>query len=317
MTQSECAGFLRGHDGYLILSHRRPDGDALGSAAALCRGLRAMGKRAFALPNPETTERYAPYMAGLAPAADFVPETVVSVDLAEEGILQLNAEAWAGRIDLSIDHHPSNSDYAARLLLDPGAGACGEIIYRLLAELLGGVDSAVAELLYVAVTTDTGCFRYKNTTPETLRVGAALLEAGAPIDLNRTMFMKKSRSRLLLEGAMIAGLEFFENGEADMAVLTLADIARCGATEEDMDDIASVAGSVQGVELSMTVRETGEDRWKVSVRTGQYGNAGLVCAEFGGGGHGMAAGCTVEGPLAEVKERLKAAVHRHWHARPL
>ncbi len=317
MTQTECAGFLRNHDRCLILTHRRPDGDAAGSAAALCLGLRRMGKTAYVLPNPEATERHLAMLAPCAPPADFVPETVISVDLAEEGILQLNAGAWAGRIDLSIDHHPSNSRYAPHLLLDPDAGACGELIYLLLRQLLGEIDRELATLLYIAVTTDTGCFRYKNTGPRTLRVGADLLEAGAPVDLNRTLFMKKSRGRLLLESRMISGLLFFQEGEASLAAVTREDIRSCGVTEADLEDIASVAGSVEGVELSITLREVGDGEWKVSLRTGQYGNAGRICEEFGGGGHGMAAGCTLRGGRSEVTERLKEAVARHWHELPL
>ena len=317
MTRSECAAYLRERDGFLILNHRRPDGDAAGCAAALCLGLRALGKQAWVLPNPDMTERYLPLFAGLHAAADDRPETVVALDLAEESILQVNAGAWAGRVQLCIDHHPSNAGYAERNYVDPGAAACGELVYFILLELGVPVDPAIARALYIAVSTDTGCFRYKNTTPQTLRVGAALLEAGAPIDLNRTLFMKKSRGRLLLESRMIAGLEFFQEGEADVAAVTLEDLADCGVTEEDLEDLAAIAGSVRGVELSVTLREVEPGSWKVSVRTGQYGNAGLVCAEFGGGGHGMAAGCTVKGSQGEVREALKAAVVRHWHRLPL
>lgn len=317
MTVREFAELIRGRDRFLILTHRRPDGDTVGSAAALCRGLRAFGKTAFVLPNPEASERYARMLDPFLAPEDYDPETVLSVDLAEEGILQVNGGPWAGRIEFAVDHHPSNSGFSKKVLLDPTAGACGELIYFLLLELLGSVDRETATLLYVAVTTDTGCFRYKNTTPQTLRVGAALLEAGAPIDLNRTMFMKKSRSRLLLESAIIEKLEIFKDGEASLAAVTRADLLRCGVREEDLEDVASIAGGVDGVELSLTLREVGDDEWKVSLRTGQYGNASAVCREFGGGGHGMAAGCTLNGPLEEVKARLKEAVDRHWHEAPL
>ena len=317
MTLSDCAAYLREHDRYLILTHRRPDGDAVGCAAALCRGLRRFGKTAFALANPEATPRHEEMLAPCLPPADFEPETVVSVDLAEEGILQLNAEGWAGKIALSIDHHPSNSHYAGLTFLNPNAGACGELIYLLLRQLPVPIDRELATLLYIAVTTDTGCFRYKNTGPQTLRVGADLLEAGAPVDLNRTLFMKKSRPRLLLESRMIAGLQFFQNDEASLAAVTLEDLGSCGVTEADLEDIASVAGSVEGVELSITLREVGESEWKVSLRTGQYGNASLICAEFGGGGHGMAAGCTLKGSREEVSAKLMDAVARHWHEAPL
>ena len=317
MTRNECAAFLRSHDRYLILTHCRPDGDALGSAAGLCRGLRQLGKTAAVLPNPEITERYVPYLREYEAGADYEPETVISVDLAEEGILQLNGDAYKGKIRLSIDHHPSNKGYAALTLLEAERASCGEIIFGLLTELLGKIDRETATLLYIAVTTDTGCFRYKNTTPDTLRTGAALLEAGAPNDLNRTLFMKKRRSRLMLESAIVASLDFFQEDEAVIGTVLLADRVRCGVTESDMEDIASIAGQPEGVETSITLRENEGGKWKVSVRTGQYANADAICAEFGGGGHGMAAGCTLEGSYADVKERLKAAVRKHWKENPV
>lgn len=317
MTRSECISFLREHDSFLILTHRRPDGDAIGSAAGLCRGLRALGKTAAVLPNPEITERYAPYLREYEAGADYRCDTVVSVDLAEENIIQLNAVDFKGGIALSIDHHPSNKGYAGETYLRPEAGSCGEIIYSVLIDLLGSIDKETATLLYIAVTTDTGCFRYKNTTPDTLRTGALLLEAGAPNDLNRTIFMKKRRSRLMLESTIINGLDFFHGDEACIGAVTLADRERCGVTEADMEDIASISGQVEGVELSITLRENTDGKWKISVRTGQYANANAVCAEFGGGGHGMAAGCTMEGSMEDVKARLKAAVEKHWGEYPV
>ena len=313
MNIKDCAAWLRSRNGFLILSHHRPDGDALGSAAALCRGLRMLGKTAFVLENPQATERYIPLLREYYAQPDFQPEYLVTADLADEGIIQINAREYRGRVDLAIDHHPSNTGYAKEVLLMGERAACGEIIYLLLMDLLGGVDKETATLLYIAVTTDTGCFRYKNTTPGTLRIGAALLEAGAPIDLNRKLFMKKNRTRLVLEGSIISGLEFFMDGEACIGTVTLAELSRIGATESDMEDIAVVAGSVEGVECSCTLRQVEEKTWKVSVRTGEYENASRICAEFGGGGHGMAAGCTIEGSLEEAREGMKAAVAKHWH----
>ena len=312
MRISDCAAWLRQRDGYLILSHHRPDGDALGTSAALCRGLRMLGKTAFILENPQATDRYIPYLREYYARPGFVPAHVVTVDLADEDIMQVNAGDYRGRVDLCIDHHPSNTGYAAETLLMGERAACGEIVYLLLMELLGGVDRETATLLYIAVTTDTGCFRYKNTNPGTLRVGAALLEAGAPIDLNRRLFMKKRRTRLELESSIISSLEFFREGEACIGTITLAELERIGVTESDMEDIAVVAGSVEGVETSCTLRQVGERTWKVSVRTGEYENASRICAEFGGGGHGMAAGGTVEGSLEEAKAIVRAAVLKHW-----
>ena len=315
MTLKDCAAWLKSRDGFLILSHHRPDGDALGSAAALCRGLRMLGKTACILENPQATERYIPLLREYCAGPDYAPEHVLTVDLADEEIIQINGKAYRGKIELSIDHHPSNTGYARESLVMGERAACGEIIYLLLMELLGGIDKETATLLYIAVTTDTGCFRYKNTNPGTLRVGAALLEAGAPIDLNRRLFMKKRRSRLELESSIISGLEFFQDDEACIGTITMAELERIGVTENDMEDIAVVAGSVEGVECSCTLRQVEEDVWKVSVRTGEYENASAICSEFGGGGHGMAAGGTVRGTLEEAKAVVRAAVIKHWKER--
>lgn len=313
MTIKDCAERLRSRDGFLILSHRRPDGDALGSAAGLCRGLRKLGKTAFILENPEATARYLPWVAGYHAPEGFVPGCLVSVDLADEGILQKNGGPYRGRFALSIDHHPSNSGYAAETLLMADRASCGEIIYLLLRELGAELDAETATLLYIAVTTDTGCFRYKNTDPQTLRIGADLLEAGASNDLNRRLFMKKRRSRLLLESAILEGLELFQSDEACIGTVLLADLARCGVTEEDMDDIASVTGQIEGVETSITLREQPDGSgWKVSVRTGEWANADAICREFGGGGHGMAAGGMIPGTLEHAKSVIREAVRRHW-----
>ena len=313
MTLRDCAGWLLQHDRYLIVSHHRPDGDALGSGAGLCRGLRQLGKTAWVLHNPEATARYIPWIQDCDAPEGYAPRYLISVDLADEGIIQQGAEGYRGKIDLAIDHHPSNKGYARNTLLMADRASCGEIIYRLLDLLLGTVDAQTAKLLYIAVTTDTGCFRYKNTTPDTLRTGAALLEAGATVDLNRSFFMKKRRSRLQLESAILSGLEFFQGEEACIGTVTLADMARLGVTEEDMEDIAVVTGQVEGVETSITLRELPEGGgWKVSVRTGDWANADAICREFGGGGHGMASGGTVMGSLAEARETVKAAVRKHW-----
>ena len=200
MTLHDCAAFLRQHDRYLILTHRRPDGDAVGSAAALCRGLRKLGKTAFALPNPEATPRHEEMLAPCVPPAGYLPETVVSVDLAEEGILQLNAEGWAGKISLSIDHHPSNSHYAGETFLDPDAGACGELIYLLMQELAVPVDKELATLLYIAVTMDR---KYKRIL---LKMSGEALggENGRGIDFDFTGRVCRAVKQCVDEGIQVS-----------------------------------------------------------------------------------------------------------------
>ncbi len=312
LTVSEAARFLMDNDDYLIVTHRRPDGDALGSSAALCLGLRELGKRAAVLVNEEATEKFLPYIEAYTAPGDYLWKHLVSVDLASESIIQFNALSLCGQIELSLDHHPSNTGYAAQGLLMPERASCGEVIQLLLRALPCGVSRETATLLYFAVATDCGCFRYKNTTAETLRAAAELIDAGAPNgDLNKKFFMTKRKSRLLLESRIIAGLEFHMDGELVIAAVSDEMIAECGAVEDDLDDVAVIAGQVEGVETSITLREA-EGGWKASVRTVNYANADKICAQLGGGGHGMAAGCVMICSLEEAKSRILEAARKVW-----
>ncbi|MDD6188356.1 MAG: DHH family phosphoesterase [Clostridiales bacterium] len=312
LTITEAARFLAERDDFLIISHRRPDGDAIGSSAGLCCGLREMGKRAYLLPNPQITEKFIPYAEEFYAPEDFEYGCLVSTDLADEGIIQLNAESLCGKVELSIDHHPSNSGYAGTVTVLPEKASCGEVVQLILKELPCGVSRKTAEMLYFAIATDCGCFRYKNTTAETLRAAAELIDLGIPSgSMNKKLFMTKSRGRLLLEGQIITGMEFHMDGELVIAVVSDEMISACGATEDDLDDVAVIAGQAEGVETSITLRQT-ETGWKASVRTVDYPNANAICAQLGGGGHGMAAGCSMDCGLEEAKRRILEATKKVW-----
>ena len=203
LTIQEAAGRLRSFDNVLILTHVRPDGDTVGSAAALCAGLRALGKTAYLLPNPELTDTAAPYFRPYAAPADFQPERVVSTDIAAAALFPENAKPYAERVDLAIDHHPSFEGFGRENYVRPSAAATGEIIYDILAEL-GPITAEMALPLYVAVSTDCGCFAYNNTTAHTHAVAAALLRTGIDFQaVNKTFFRTKTKKRLALEAAML------------------------------------------------------------------------------------------------------------------
>ena len=138
-----AADFLRDHDGYLILTHLRPDGDTVGCAAGLCRALRQLGKTAYILPNHQASSLFTPYFQGLLAGDDFVPDTVVSVDIAARGLFPDNAREYLTRVDLAIDHHPSQEFFAARTCLDAERAACGELMYDIL-RLLGPITADIA-----------------------------------------------------------------------------------------------------------------------------------------------------------------------------
>ena len=159
MTYQEAAAWLRQHDRYLILTHKRPDGDTIGCAAALCAGLRRLGKTAHICPGTGETHLFTPYLEGYLAPEDYEAETVVSTDIAARSLFTREGERWLERgIDLAIDHHPSQEFFARETCLDAGRAACGELIYDILREL-GEITPEMAVPLYVAVSTDTGCFQ--------------------------------------------------------------------------------------------------------------------------------------------------------------
>lgn len=308
LTVHEAAERLRTFDNVLILTHLRPDGDTVGSAAALCAGLRALGKAAYLLPNPELTDTLAPYFRPYAAPADFQPERVVSVDIAALALFPENAKPYAERVDLAIDHHPSFEGFGRENYVRPSAAATGEIIYDILAEL-GPITAEMALPLYVAVSTDCGCFAYNNTTAYTHAVAAALLRTGIDFQtVNKAFFRTKSRKRLALEAAMLSEIEYHDHDRVAVLAVPMSLIARVQATETDAEDLSALGGQIEGVDCAVTMRELRPDVWKFSLRTGPRVNATTVCALLGGGGHAAAAGCTVEAPFQEAKGRMLEAI---------
>ena len=311
MTYTEAAAWLRAHDRYLILTHKRPDGDTIGCAAALCRGLRGLGKTAHICPGTGETHLFTPYLEGLLAPDGYEPETVVSVDIAARSLFTKSGQPWLERgIDLAIDHHPSQEFFAKETCLDAGRAACGEIIYDILKEL-GQVNQETAVPLYVAVSTDTGCFQYGNTTADTHRVAAALMDTGIDVfPLNKRHFRTKTWARLQVERLIVERMHRYEDGKVAVAPVSLSLMDEAGATEEDMEDIAAFLGQIEGVETSVTIRELEDGACKLSVRTSGGLNATRVCALLGGGGHAAAAGCTVDGTLEQAESAILDAIRQ-------
>lgn len=293
MTLNECTKFLKEHDGYLLVTHVRPDGDTLGSAAALCHILRNIGKTAFVYNNPETTSAYYDYTAPYLAPDGFEPACVIGVDLASERLFPKGFNG-ATAFDLCIDHHGTNTGYAKELYCLSDKASCGEVIL-LLAKAFGVMDADLASLLYIAVSTDCGCFVYGNTNAETHRAAADLIEAGADHKrLNRALFRTFSFSRLMLEGLIYSGMKTYANGKITVATVTQEMMKQSGATENDCDDLASLAGRVAGCIVSVTIRELDKNVCKVSLRSSEIFDCAALCALHGGGGHRMASGCTIQ-----------------------
>ena len=314
MSPEQTARWLLAHDGYLILPHRRPDGDTIGSAAALCDGLRQAGKTAYILDNPEITDNYRPFADPFWAPADFVPETVVSVDLASFSLFPDTALAYEHAVALAIDHHPSNTLYAENVCLDGACAACGEILYEILMTMNGSLSQTACDALYVAIASDSGCFAFANTTANTLRVASLLVAAGADNrGINRKYFRTKTRGRILIEGMIYSGIEFYYAGRVSIITITNEMMTKAAVTENDMDDIAAIPGSVEGALVGITVKELKNGGGsKISVRTGPEVDSNALCAKFGGGGHAMASGCTIALPVEQAKAALLAALGENF-----
>ena len=305
LTVSDTARYLAEHDKYLILSHRRPDGDTIGSSAALCLGLRALGKTAHVLENPEITHKYRHLHEGLSVKEAEADHLVVCVDTASPSLLTEAGQALLPRLQLRIDHHGSSESFAPMELVDPGASSCGDLIYDILRNLGIKPDKAMAEALYTAVSTDTGCFRYANTNAHAYLVAAACADAGGDLHtINQLIFDTNSFARLRLQSWMVENIRFYKNGTLAVCALPRAVERQLLLTEDDLENVSGFPRSIEGVRVAATLREMEDGQVKMSVRALPGYDATLVCGRFGGGGHKGAAGATVPLPLAEAAQKV-------------
>jgi len=316
LTIEQTADFLKQNDDFLLITHKHPDGDTLGSAAALCLILRELGKTAYLLKNSTLTEKYLSYIGGCFAPEGFSPAFVVAVDIASPSLFTSDSAEYALRTDLCIDHHISNELYAKNTLLDTTAAACGEIVLSL-SHLLGTkLTTEAAELLFISITTDTGCFRYSNTTPATLRAAAELLEYGFDAHAFIYAFFElKTRSRFALEQSIMENAEFFFDGQAAFSCLSLQIITDTGANDDDLDNISGLLRTIEGVKAGLLFRQKSENLWKLSMRSAPGINASSVCAKLGGGGHPAAAGATLTGSYDEVKQQVLDALSIAFESR--
>jgi len=310
MTAREMADYLLAHDRFLVLTHRRPDGDTVGSAAALLHGLRSLGKEAYCLQNPDLTHRYGQYVEAFYAPEGYEPGCIVAVDIAAPGLLTENAGVYAGRIDACIDHHGTNEEFAANICVHPECAANGELIYQILCLMGAEITPEMADVLYIAISTDTGAFCYSNTSAQTHRIVADLIDRGCHMaQLNKKLFETMSRASANLKGAVYGGMQYYAGGAVALAAVTNEVIAKAGARDDDMEAVSAWARRVKGVVIGLTLTERPEGI-KVSVRTEAPVDAARIAREFGGGGHPRAAGCTIPGTMEEACKALLGAVMR-------
>ena len=309
MTRNDCAAWLAQHDNYIILTHRRPDGDAIGSAVALCLGLRQLGKTAHVLENPELPSVVGRIVGNTIQARAAETDTVISVDTASVSMLPREAMALADRCALRIDHHGTGISYTPHELVDSGAAACGDIIYDLLMTMGVHMDQDIARALYVAVSTDTGCFRFANTNAHAYQVAAACAATGADLyPLTQALFDTNSLGKLKLQSWMLENAHIFADGRA--AVCAIPRSVEDTVTKDDLEGIPGFLRSIEGVKISATIREL-EDGAKMSVRAVPGYDATVICGQFGGGGHKGAAGASSRMSLREMEQAVIQAMEAY------
>ncbi|NLW79653.1 MAG: bifunctional oligoribonuclease/PAP phosphatase NrnA [Ruminococcaceae bacterium] len=293
-------------DNVLILCHKNPDGDTLGSAGALYWALHSLGKKAAVFCSDPIHERYQ-YMELEQFYDQFEPQYVVAVDIAGTQLFGERSAKWADKVDMCIDHHGSNTGFADQMLLDATAAATCEIMYTLIVTMGVEVTGRMADCLYTGVSTDTGCFKFANTTASTHRVAARLIDLGANLQmLNELLFENKSKERIAVEQLALSTLEYHFEGCCALICLTRDQIAKIGADEADLEGITSLPRSIDGVLVGITMRQQPGGSYKISVRTKVGLNATEIVRGLGGGGHAQAAGCEIFGGLDYAKAAILA-----------
>lgn len=306
ISASAAASFLERSDKFVILTHASPDGDTLGSAYALADALCALNKRVFVVCPDKIPEKFG-YLIKEYEA--FEPETVVAVDIADEKLLGSLYDRYSGRAALCIDHHGSNTKYAEMLYLEADAAAACECIYNVINELGTKITPYMASCLYTGIATDTGCFKFSNTTPRSHRYAAELIEKGADYgEINRVMFEVKSRGRIAMERKVLENIEFYYGGRCAVITVTRNMIKETGCPLGDLDGVTAMSRQIEGVQIGVTIKEKPDGKYKVSLRTFEPYNAADICAIFGGGGHIRAAGCEFSCDIESAKRQLLSAI---------
>ena len=303
---SQAVGLLKEKDNILILTHRNPDGDTLGSGFALLRALKDMGKRARLINADVIPEKFAYLYEGIT-QDDFQEEFVVSVDVAEKKLLGGDfIEKYGERVNLAIDHHETSRLFAEKTYCESDSASCCEIVYLLIKAMGTPITKEIADCIYTGCSTDTGCFKYSNVTPRTHRIAAELIEAGADHSrINVRMFETKTMGDFMLQKMCLDSLEVFGEGKVALISVSKDMLLQCGVDKSALDAIKPITRQIEGVEIGITVKEESDGKTGISVRTGESFDASAICAHFGGGGHMRAAGCEIKGSIEEAKEQIK------------
>jgi phosphoesterase RecJ-like protein len=318
MTQStlaEIGGVLRAHQRFAVLSHVRPDGDALGSQLALALSLQKMGKEVTVWNEDGLLEKY-----NFLPGAELVTkppaepqdfEVALALDTATQDRLGTAGKAvrHAGTW-INIDHHPSNPRYGDLVHIDPTSPATGQILFELIRSEKLPLDQRIAENLFVAISTDTGSFQYPNTTARTFEIGAELLACGVDVGrVSQLLYESYPRRRTELLRELLGTMRFEAGGRVASFSLSLQVAADLEVKPEDNEGLIDHLRAIQGVIVAIFFEELADGKVRVSMRSkNEEVDVSAICQKFGGGGHKLAAGTRIRGTLADAEQKILKAI---------
>lgn len=308
MTLDEIKREINKAQDILIVTHESPDGDAIGSSLAMNLVLKKLGKNVdVVIPKCPKVYKFLPSSEDikLEGKADEPYDLAIALDCAD--LQRLNGFAkWFedAKVKISIDHHQSNKMFADYNYVDPVAPACAQILITIINSLGVEIDKEIGTCIIAGIITDTGGFKYESVTAETFEFAARLLNAGVNIsDTYKKLFQNRTISNFKLSKLVMDRMEFLEDGRIAFSYITLKDEEKVEAQSGDHEGLVDIGKEIEGVEVSVFLREK-EKGFKASLRANNYLNVSDVCMVFGGGGHPRAAGCTIQLPLEQAKERI-------------
>lgn len=310
MPLTGIAALLNNTTNIAVLPHVAADGDALGSSLALALALTGIGKKVKVILEEPVPQVYS-FLPGLNLSEVYdgkkeVFDAAVALDTGDTGRLGKRLEIFEeANATVNIDHHTTNTKFAVQNYLDTESAAVGEIIFDLL-KLMGlNPDCDISTCIYAAIATDTGGFKYSNTTPKTHITAAELIRNGVNVaEVSQLVFDSTSYEKVRLLGTAIEALELLEDGKVALIALTNDMIRRTGAKEEDCDGIVNIGRNIRGVKVAAMLRQWENGEVKANLRSSSEVDVAAIAAANGGGGHKKAAGYTVRGSLDEVKNKL-------------
>lgn len=309
ITIEQAADFLKNCGDSYILIHQSPDGDCIGSGYAVKNYLEATGRKAKVLCCDEIPARYSFLLNGKND--DFVPQNIISVDVADKVLFGNLADEYGDKIELSIDHHASNKPFANQTCVDSGAAAACEVLYEVFKAADFEITRQMAICLYTGIATDTGCFQFSNAKARTFQIVSHIMQKYPDINyskINRQMFAVKTRQRMKMEAMAVENMEAFFDGKCAVISVTLDFLERMHVDSKDIEGIESIPLQLDTSVIGITIKEREKGFFKISMRGTDGIDVSKICEIFGGGGHVKAAGCAIKGTLEEVKSRILEAV---------